>query len=62
LKDKGRRDHTLNSTPRGPTNGVQFTFTGGAHREFAIASGEMTDAEFLAFNEARMAAGYNGFQ
>ena len=24
--------------------------TGGAHREFAMASGEMTDAEFLAFN------------
>ena len=36
--------------------------TGGAHREFAMASGEMTDAEFLAFNEAWMAAGYNGFQ
>ena len=30
--------------------------TGGAHREFAMASGEMTDAEFLAFNEAWMAA------
>ena len=30
--------------------------TGGGHREFAIASGEMTDAEFLAFNEAWMAA------
>ena len=27
-----------------------------AHREFAMASGEMTDAEFLAFNEAWMAA------
>jgi hypothetical protein len=26
--------------------------TGGRHREFAMASGEMTDAEFLAFNEA----------
>jgi N-dimethylarginine dimethylaminohydrolase len=25
LKDKGRRDYTLNPTPRGPTNGVQFT-------------------------------------
>jgi Rrf2 family transcriptional regulator, iron-sulfur cluster assembly transcription factor len=25
LKDNGRRDHTLNSTPRGPTNGVQFS-------------------------------------
>ena len=24
MKDNGRRDHTLNSTPRGPTNGVQF--------------------------------------
>jgi plasmid replication initiation protein len=24
LKDNGRPDHTLNSTPRGPTNGVQF--------------------------------------
>jgi DNA modification methylase len=30
--------------------------TGGAHREFAMASGEMTDAEFLAFNEAWTAA------
>jgi len=30
--------------------------TGGAHREFAMASGEMTDAEFLAFNNAWMAA------
>jgi DNA modification methylase len=29
--------------------------TGGAHREFAMASGEMTEAEFLAFNEAWMA-------
>ena len=28
--------------------------TGGGHREFAMASGEMTDAEFLAFNEAWM--------
>jgi DNA modification methylase len=26
--------------------------TGGLHREFAMASGEMTDAEFLAFNVA----------
>jgi DNA modification methylase len=30
--------------------------TGGHHREFAMASGEMTRAEFLAFNEAWMAA------
>jgi DNA modification methylase len=30
--------------------------TGGDHREFAMASGEMTDAEFLAFNGAWMAA------
>jgi DNA modification methylase len=30
--------------------------TGGDHREFAMASGEMTDAEFLAFNEAWMAS------
>ena len=28
---------------------------GGRHREFAMASGEITDAEFLAFNEAWMA-------
>jgi hypothetical protein len=28
--------------------------TGGAHREFAMASGEMSDAEFLAFNLAWM--------
>jgi DNA modification methylase len=30
--------------------------TAGAHREFAMASGEMSDAEFLAFNDAWMAA------
>jgi hypothetical protein len=30
--------------------------TRGAHREFAMASGEMSDAEFLAFNGAWMAA------
>jgi DNA modification methylase len=30
--------------------------TGGCHREFAMASGEMSDAEFLAFNEAWIAA------
>jgi DNA modification methylase len=30
--------------------------TGGRHREFAMASGEMSDAEFGAFNEAWMAA------
>jgi DNA modification methylase len=30
--------------------------TGGRHREFAMASGEMTDAQFLAFNEAWMSA------
>ncbi len=30
--------------------------TAGKHREFAMASGEMTDAEFLAFNEAWIAA------
>jgi DNA modification methylase len=30
--------------------------TGADHREFAMASGEMTDTEFLAFNEAWMAA------
>jgi DNA modification methylase len=30
--------------------------TGGRHREFAMASGEMSDAEFLDFNAAWMAA------
>jgi hypothetical protein len=35
---------------------------GGARREFAMAPGEMTDAEFFAFNQAWRAAGYNGFQ
>jgi DNA modification methylase len=30
--------------------------TGGHHREFAMASGEMTDAEFLAFNGRWMAS------
>jgi hypothetical protein len=29
---------------------------GARHREFAMASGEMTDAEFLAFNGAWMAS------
>ena len=31
---------------------ISGNVTRGAHREFAMASGEMTDAEFLAFNEA----------
>ena len=35
--------------------------TGGGHREFAMASGEMTDAEFLAFNEAWMATAVPAF-
>ena len=26
MKDKGRRDYTLNPTSRGPTNRVQFTY------------------------------------
>jgi DNA modification methylase len=30
--------------------------SGGRHREFAMASGEMTQAEYLTFNEAWMAA------
>jgi DNA modification methylase len=30
--------------------------TGGAHREFVMASGEMSNAEFLAFNSAWMSA------
>jgi hypothetical protein len=30
--------------------------TSGGHREFAMASGEMSDAEFRAFNEAWMIA------
>jgi DNA modification methylase len=30
--------------------------TGGRHREFAMASGEMSDAEFLVFNEAWVAS------
>ena len=30
--------------------------TAGAHREFVMASGEMTDDQFLAFNSAWMAA------
>ena len=34
---------------------VAGNVTRGDHREFAMASGEMTDAEFLAFNEARIA-------
>ena len=31
---------------------ISGNVTGGAHREFAMASGEMSDAEFLAFNVA----------
>ena len=31
--------------------------SGGAHREFVMASGEMSDAEFLAFNSAWIGAG-----
>ena len=31
---------------------ISGNVTGGAHREFAMASGEMTDADFLAFNIA----------
>jgi len=30
--------------------------SGACHREFAMASGQMTEAEFLAFNEAWMEA------
>jgi hypothetical protein len=30
--------------------------TGGVHREFVMASGEMSEAEFLAFNSAWMSA------
>jgi DNA methylase len=35
---------------------LEENVTGGDHREFAMASGEMTDAEFLVFNEAWTAA------
>ena len=31
MKDKGRRDYTLNSTTHGPTNGVQFSLHAGCH-------------------------------
>jgi hypothetical protein len=34
---------------------VAGNVTRGDHREFAMASGEMTDAEFLAFNGAWIA-------
>jgi len=37
-------------------NGKPVKMTNEQHREFAMASGEMTDAEFLAFNEAWMEA------
>ena len=33
--------------------------SGGAHREFAMASGEMSDAEFLAFNSAWIGAAFD---
>jgi hypothetical protein len=35
---------------------IRDNVTGGAHREFAIASGEMSPAEFLAFIVAWMKA------
>ena len=35
---------------------IEGHVSGGAHREFAMASGEMTNAEFLTFNEAWMQA------
>jgi DNA modification methylase len=35
---------------------IKGNVTGGAHREFAMASGEMSDAEFLAFNVTWIAA------
>lgn len=35
---------------------ISGNVTGGPHREFVMGSGEMSDQEFLAFNEAWMAA------
>jgi hypothetical protein len=35
---------------------ISGNVSGGDHREFAMASGEMSDVEFLAFNEAWMSA------
>ncbi len=35
---------------------IQGNVTGGAHREFVMASGEMSEAEFLAFNQQWMTA------
>ena len=59
MKDKGRRDYTLNSTTRGPTNGVQFTFsteTGDAwlldpSDHLAARLARDGDPEFIAFEE-----------
>jgi hypothetical protein len=35
---------------------IRWHMTGGAHQEFAMASGEMSDAEFRAFNLAWIGA------
>ena len=39
MKDKGRRDHTLNPTSRGPTNGVQFTEVTAVQADLATREG-----------------------
>ena len=36
-----------------PCRPKPFHVTGGEHREFVMASGEMTDAQFLDFNQNR---------
>jgi hypothetical protein len=57
LKDKGRRDYTLNSTPRGPTNGVQFNAAlVGFDRREAVTIPPLPDAgQWERFNAARQA-------
>ena len=44
LKDKGRRDHTLNPTSRGPTNGVQSPRPYGRHPCTLPSSQSIPDA------------------
>src|SRR5208282_492593 len=42
MKDKGRRDYTLNSTTRGPTKGVQFNLEAAVTRRSGQACSRLT--------------------
>ena len=57
LKDKGRRDYTLNPSPRGPTNGVQFILLVATLLRLAL---DIATTRLILANgpEGLMAAGY----